>query len=264
MIELGDIAIMGGGCYGSFYLGQLTTARRKAALRFRRLLVVDQDAGCQAAAHVVEPGCELVVSPWNDFLDRYLDPTRRDLDHLTDTIVPTPLMPHLLAHWLERRARTRWPDREVSLLPAEVPLGTPYDRLHHDGVRYVSFADWLCPTHCVEPLLCPAIKAPRTWEMADAVTAWTRDHAPNRPTAAPALFHCRHTAFGVGMYPAHAAFDGFARFVPVADAPTGGDLVIGSISSCHGAIALLRVGPVRSADQPPREPEGVLYSQPYD
>lgn len=35
MIELGDIAIMGGGCYGSFYLGQLTTARRKVALRFQ-------------------------------------------------------------------------------------------------------------------------------------------------------------------------------------------------------------------------------------
>ena len=81
--------------------------------------------------------------------------------------------------------------------------------------------------HCVEPLLCPAIKAPRTWEMGDAVTAWTAERARERPTAGPALFTCRHVAYGVGMYPARAAFDGFDGFVPVADSPAGGDLVIG-------------------------------------
>jgi hypothetical protein len=222
------------------------------------VLVVDHAANCQAATHVTVAGCELVVSRWDDFLDQYLDPVLRDHDNLTDTIVPTPLMPHLLAHWLERQARTRWPRREVALVPAKTPLGTPYDRLHTDGVRYVSFADWLCPIHCVEPLLCPAIKAPRTWEMSEAVTSWTTAHGREHATAAPALFNCRHMAFGVGMYPAHAAFDGFNGFVPVGDGPSGGDLVIGSISSCHGAIALLRVGPAS------QEPAGVLYSQPYD
>jgi hypothetical protein len=257
MIERGDIAIMGGGCYGTFYLGQLTTARRKGALQFRRLFVVDHDANCQAAAQVTEAGCELVASRWDDFLDQYLDPTIRDRDNLPDMIVPTPLMPHLLAHWLERQARIRWPDRDVSLVPAEAPLGTPYDRLHADGIRYVSFADWLCPTHCVEPLLCPAIKAPRTWEMSDAVTSWTTAHGRERPAAPPALLNCRHTAFGVGMYPVRAAFEGFEAFVPIANGEKGGDLVIGSISSCHGALALLRVGPAS------REPAGVLYSQPY-
>jgi hypothetical protein len=47
------------------------------------------------------------------------------------------------------------------------------------------------------------------------------------------------------MYPARAAFDGLDAFVPVADAASGGDLVIGSVSACHGAIAMLRVGPAR-------------------
>jgi hypothetical protein len=242
VVELGDIAILGGGCYGSFYLGQLVAARRKGALRFRRVLVVDHNAECQAAPEVTEPGCELVVLDWAAFLDGYLDPSLRDRDNLTDTIVPTPLMPHLLAYWLERQARARWPGRDVGLVPAEGAFGTPYDRLHTDGVRYVSFADWLCPVHCVEPPLCPAIRAPRTWEMSDAVTAWTDRHRLTRPTAAPALFNCHHAAFGVGMYAARAAWEGFAGFVPVGDAASGGDLVIGSISSCHGAVALLRVG----------------------
>src|ERR1019366_1143045 len=106
-------------------------------------------------------------------------------------IVPTPLMPHLMAHWLERRARGAWPLRPVSLVPVATPVGTPYDRIGSDGVRYVSFADWLCPVHCIEPLLCPAIKAPRTWEMGDAVAAWTAERTRERPTAGPALFTCR-------------------------------------------------------------------------
>lgn len=245
MIALGDIAVMGGGCYGAFYLGQLTTARRRGALTFRRLLVVDRDRECQAASQVVEPACELVVADWEAFLDHYLDPAARDRDDLADTIVPTPLMPHLMAHWLERQARARWPGRDVACVPVDEPLGTPYDRRHTDGVRYVSFADWLCPVHCVEPLLCPAIAAPRTWEMRDAIADWTAAHARERATAAPAFFQCRHAVFGVGMYPVRAAFDGFAGFVAIGDSPGGGDLVIGSISSCHGAIALLRVGPER-------------------
>lgn len=245
MIPLGDVAIMGGGCYGTFYVGQLEAARAKDALCYRQLLVVDQNPACLAASHLPPDAGALVTSGWSEFLDRWLDPAARDRDGLADAIVPTPFMPHLLAQWLERRARARWPGRDVALVPAEAPLGTPYDRLHADGVRYVSFADWLCPMHCVEPLLCPAIKAPRTWEMGDAVLAWTADRALERPTAGPALFTCRHVAYGVGMYPARAAFEGFNALVPVADAPTGGDLVIGSVSACHGAIAVLRVGPSR-------------------
>lgn len=255
MISLGDIAIMGGGCYGTFYLGQLEAARAKEAVTYRRLLIVDRDAACQAAARISGTDVVLVTSDWAEFLDSWLDPADRDRDGLSDTIVPTPLMPHLMARWLERRARALWPRRDVALVAVDAPVGTPYDRLHTDGVRYTSFADWLCPMHCVEPLLCPAIKAPRTWEMGDTVTEWSEQLGRSRPTAAPALFTCRHAVYGVGMFPARAAFDGFDQFVPVAESPAGGDLVIGSISACHGAIALLRV-----SGEPARSP-GVLYSR---
>ena len=244
MIALGDIAIMGGGCYGSFYVGQLEAARAREALEFRQVLVVDRDPGCRAGGRLPD-GVSLVVAEWGAFLDAWLDRGLRDREGVDDAIVPTPFMPHLLAQWLERRAAARWPDREVALVPAAAPLGTPYDRLHADGVRYVSFADWICPMHCVEPLLCPVIKGPRTWEMGDAVTAWTAERARERPTAGPALFTCRHVAYGVGMYPSRAAFDGFDALVSLADSPAGADLVIGSVSACHGAVALLRVGPER-------------------
>jgi hypothetical protein len=246
MITLGDVAIMGGGCYGSFYLGQLLEAQAKGAAAIRRILVVDHDANCAAAARLPAAGVDLMVADWDAFLDTWLDRDHRDRNALPDTIVPTPLMPHLMASWLERRARAHWPDRDVALVPAEAPLGTPYDVLGGNGVRYVSFADWTCPIHCIEPLRCPMIHAPRTWEMGDAVTAWSAELGRERPTAPPALFTCRHAVYGVGMFPVQAAFESFDALVPVAGGAAGGDLAIASVSACHGAIALLRVGPMHA------------------
>lgn len=243
MIALGEIVIIGGGCYGSFYAGQLAKALEKGNVRWRRLLLVDHDARCAASQTVgTIPGAELIVSDWHTFLDGWLDPSARQPD---DQIVPSPLMPHLMADWIERRGAREWPGARIRRVPAEEPMGTPFDRLHpKDGVRYVSFADWLCPTHCIEPAICPAIAAPRTWEMSDAVTAWTAGLARERAVAGPALFPCRHVVHGVGMYPAELAFAGFEAWrAQFAATPSGADLVVGSVSSCHGAVGILRVEP---------------------
>ena len=241
MIALGDVAIIGGGCYGSFYAGQLAKAHAKGAVSWRRLLVVDRDAGCAVVAGLAEiPDAELVVSEWGAFLDRWLDDAARRDD---DQIVPSPLMPHLLAQWLTRRAADAWPQHTVGMVKAEAAVGTPFDWLHPgDGVRYVSFADWLCPTHCIEPATCPVIAAPRTWEMGEAVVTWTEARRAEHPTAGPALFTCRHMVHGVGMYRARLAFEGFAALAEqMAETPTGADLVVGSVSACHGAVGVLRV-----------------------
>ena len=47
---------------------------------------------------------------------------------------------------------------------------------------------------------------------------------------------------GVGMYRARLAFEGFAALAEqMAETPTGADLVVGSVSACHGAVGVLRV-----------------------
>ena len=72
-----DVAIIGGGCYGSFYAGQLETARRKGGLEARRILVVDRDPGCRASQ---VSGCDVIVSDWGTFLREFLEappPPRR-------------------------------------------------------------------------------------------------------------------------------------------------------------------------------------------
>ena len=124
-------------------------------------------------------------------------------------------------------------------------LGTPYDRVAPDHTRYVSFADWICPTHCIEPAICPAIAGPRTWEMATAIGQLVeRLRAAGAPAISSALFVCRHHVFGVGTFAVDAVLEGDAV---VAAAGASGDaaaVLVGTISSCHGAMNLLTIGPV--------------------
>jgi hypothetical protein len=242
-VELGDVAVVGGGCYGSFYAGQLARARARGRARCRRVLVVDRDPACRAAATAAEQGHAVVVAEWGAFFDDWLarDAAAGDVP---DAIVPSPLMPHLMFEWLLRRARRRWPGRPVAAAPVARPLGTPYDRLAEDGTRYVSFADWLCPVHCVEPGTCPLTRGPRTWEMADAVSALVERSGRDGAVAGPAIFRCRHRVYGVGAFdvPEVLAADRL-----VAEAGAGGgavDVVVGTVSSCHGAVSVLRLGPV--------------------
>jgi hypothetical protein len=147
--------------------------------------------------------------------------------------------------WLLGRARARWPARAVSVtaVPGDVP--TPYDRPSGgaDATRYVSFADWICPTHCIEPALCPAIGAPRTWEMSDAVQQLAEQlRARGRPLAGPALFVCKHQVFGVGMFSAEAVRAGDQLVQDAGSGAGPAEILVGTISSCHGALNLLRIG----------------------
>src|SRR5918996_4109369 len=128
-VELRDVAIVGGGCYGTFYAGQMIRARERGKARYRRLLVVDRNPRCRFTAEVGNSrDRELVVAEWGEFFDQWLDQPRiPGASEPGDAIVPSPLMPHLMYQWLMRRAQVRWPDRVVEQRPLTAPIGTPYD-----------------------------------------------------------------------------------------------------------------------------------------
>jgi hypothetical protein len=241
---LRDIVVVGGGCYGTFYARQLAKARARGRTAYRRVLVVDRDPGCRARRELgEEPGREFVQAEWSAYLDAHLGRSAATpAAAVDDVIVPSPHMPHLLFEWLVRRARARWPDRGVAVVEVPDAPGTPYDRAVADGTRYVSFADWICPTHCIEPAICPAIGAPRTWEMGDAVRALAdRLRAAGRPVRGPALFVCRHETFGVGVIPVAAVLAGDRLVAEAGSEPAGAGVLVGTISSCHGALNLIRI-----------------------
>lgn len=240
-----DVAIVGGGCYGTFYATQLARARARGKVEFRRAIVVDRNPDCRARTELgPAPDREFVTSEWADFFDVFLHrepPTAQGAP--ADFIVPSPHMPHLMFEWVVRRARRRWPGRVVEVAPVPGALGTPYDRPAADHTRYVSFADWVCPTHCVEPELCPAIGSRRTWDMAAAVEGLAqRLRFEGRPLHGPALFVCRHHVFGVGTFAVDAVLAG-DRTVAEAGAGDGAaEVLIGTVSRCHGAVNLVKLG----------------------
>jgi len=242
--------VVGGGCYGTFYASQLAKAKARGKTDYRAVIVVDRTPDCQAWRELGEaPDREFVTSDWTAFFDEWLsDAPRTTHDARDDQIVPSPHMPHLMFEWVLRRARARWPNRAVSVGPVPGDFPTPYDRPGADHARYVSFADWICPTHCIEPALCPAIGAPRTWEMADAVRELAeRLRAGGRPLHGPALFVCKHQVFGVGMFAADAVRAGDRLVDEAGSTSASAEILVGTISSCHGALNLLRIGHQPSA-----------------
>ena len=217
------------------------------------MIVVDRHAECQARRELGEaPDRQFVVSDWTTFFDEWLSDVRRTTnDTRDDQIVPSPHMPHLMFEWVLRRARRRWPGRALSVVPVPGECPTPYDRLggSAEQTRYVSWADWICPTHCIEPALCPAIGAPRSWEMSETVVALAeRLRGAGRPVSGPALFVCKHQVFGVGMFAADAVRAGDRLVEQAGGSGSPAEVLVGTISSCHGALNLLQIGPRTTYD----------------
>jgi hypothetical protein len=231
------VVVVGGGCYGTFYASQLAKAKARGKTDYRTVFVVDRNPACRARRELGEADDRrFVPQDWTDFFDEWL-PGAQD-----DQIVPSPHMPHLMFDWVLRRARARWPQRAVTVEPVPGDVPTPYDRGGADQTRYVSWADWVCPTHCIEPALCPAIGAPRTWEMGDTVRELAeRLRAGGRPVAGPALFVCRHEVFGVGMFSAESVRAGDRLVAEAGASGAPAEILVGTISSCHGALNLVRL-----------------------
>jgi hypothetical protein len=238
-----QVVLVGGGCYGSYYVRQLLRARAGGALSFERLLVVDRNADCAVASRFGdESAVSIIAREWGPFFDDYLAAASADGGARSDAIVPSPLMPHLMFDWLMRRARARWPQRAVERHPLRHAPNVPWQRAVPSGTHVVSFAEWICPVNCVEPATCPATRDTRSWSLPVAVRDFVAAHAGGpSPLAGPVIFHCEHRAYGVGMFDTQAVLDGDA-LVADAAANDAADVLVGTVSHCHGALDVLHVG----------------------
>lgn len=279
----GTIVIVGGGCYGSYYLRQLGRARAAGKLTVARIVVVDRDADCRAALELraaaeirasaavpvdldsaiaggpphreggseapAEPhrfdAVDIVIAPWDEFFASYLASAAADpLASAHDAIVPSPLMPHLMPQWLIARARARWPGRDVRVLPLDVAPPMPWQRAGDGGTHYVSFAEWMCPINCIEPARCPETRGPRSWSMPTAVHDYVEhERLAGRPLDGPAIFHCVHRAYGVGMFDT-AEVLAADRLIAESGTRSAARVLVGTMSHCHGALDLIAIGPL--------------------
>lgn len=260
--DYGTIAVVGGGCYGAYYVRQLGRASRAGALRWRRLLVIDRDADCRVAAILdgaprdgderwpaaaAGPAPELVIGEWRAWFGDYLARAAgAPHDTERDAVVPSPLMPHLMFEWVLDRARARWPSREVTHLPLDQTPTTPWARAGADGTMYVSFATWECPINCVEPARCPHTRSERDWSLPVALRRDAdRWRAAGSAVEGPHVFAVTHRAFGVGMLDVR---DVLAADRALRDSAERGpaELLIATSSHCHGAVGRIRIGAMLS------------------
>lgn len=244
----GAIVIVGGGCYGSYYVRQLQRAARARALVARELVVVDRDANCQVASSIASGDMlaaiptRVVVRDWREFFTEYLGAAASDPAHCRDdAIVPSPLMPHLMGEWLVQRARDRWPDRAVNTESLERSPNVPWQRAGSDGTHYVSFATWTCPVNCIEPPTCPITRGPRSWSLPERLVEHARDEHSVGYDIEVAVLHCRHRAYGVGMFDTGEVI-GADAVISAAGERGATEVIIGTVSHCHGALTRLVVG----------------------
>ncbi len=233
----GTIVVVGGGCYGGYYVRQLGRALAAGAITAERILVVDRDPSCAVAGTLREP-FQLVVRDWREFFAAYLADAVNNADATSaDAIVPSPLMPHLMGEWLVGRARERFGARVATRGLDDVPT-VPWDRAGDDGTHYVSFATWMCPINCIEPRICPHTRGTRDWSMPARVA----EHAASRRAAGKAVedavLFCRHRAFGVGMFDTAEVLAADARIREAGDRGAT-DVLVGTVSHCHGALTRL-------------------------
>src|SRR5947209_16549971 len=73
-VVMRDVIIVGGGCYGTFYAGQLAKARERGKARYRRVIIVDRDSACRARV-------ELGEAPERAFVTRDRKSTRLNSSH---------------------------------------------------------------------------------------------------------------------------------------------------------------------------------------
>ncbi|MCC6273878.1 MAG: hypothetical protein IT572_10465 [Deltaproteobacteria bacterium] len=229
--------VVGGGCFGSQSVRWLMRARSRGMLAFDRIFAVDRDPDCRLAVEGPrEEGVEVVVSDWVDYLEGKL--LAQEDDGAEDHWVPSPLSPHLMMLGFQRAATRRLTGLsfEAEEFRAEVP--TPVRIPLSVGTLAVSFAEWRCPVNCIEPAACPAIHAPRTWDMAPALNGYFAAH----PEAGSAqVLQCRHFVHGVGTIPIAEILEAFRRMVGDLKDRTVERIAVATVSRCHGLIGAARV-----------------------
>ena len=245
-LVFGRIVVVGGGCYGSYYVRQLGRAAAAGAAEWGELIVVDRDPECRVAQLPdadLPPGLRVEVASWDEYFVRFLADASVDAaDSVRDAIVPSPLMPHLMANWLLDRARKRWPARRVDVTPLGSAPAVPWQMRGGDGTHYVSFAEWICPINCIEPARCPATKGERTWSLPTALQQYVAaEGAAGRPIEGPYVFHCSHRTFGVGMIDVSSVLDADLAISARGEHGAAAFLV-GTVSHCHGALQCIQVG----------------------
>ncbi len=272
--------VIGGGCYSKYHSGQLYKAVQKGKLPAdTRLILIDRNEHPAAMdLHGDKPGFEFVRSDWQAYLQAFFsDPSLYNpaIDGDSVQIVPAPFAPHLLFDWLHFSTRARLDElgRSDVLIERDAfdeKMSLPYEHTDVKGNQYMSRAGWTCPTTCIEPHICPAVKGVRDWDLDEdvravasgglvqpSVSAAARLTSANMANGATALlepaphyagaitFTCHHFSHGIGTVSARRLFEARETLIQAASslsiAHPEARFAVGTVSHCHGVVATLKL-----------------------
>lgn len=224
-----DFVIIGGGCYGAYFVKQLDAARSRGKLDWSHAIVLDRDANCLVSRGDTQ-GVVVEVANWEEW-GRQLGPRRATLQGAQ--LVPAPIAPHIMKHWLgsglEEQGAVVTDLAYTGPVPA-LPFAMVLDR----GTLVLSHAPGMCPTNCIEPRKCPLTKDTRSWDMPDTVAELLGAGGMD----ALEVFACRHFAYGVGTIAFSAIYAAYDR---LGNWPNATRLGIATVSGCHGLVDVSEV-----------------------
>lgn len=231
--------VIGGGCFGSHHVRHIEKGRKRGRISPQaRIIMVDRNAR-PAAFDVPEvgenPHLTFVQSDWLEYMKANWDALPADAQ-----VVPAPVAPHLAFEWLVWSLQARLGEGAIAVRPVEHEFGgLPYEYLAPSGARYISAADWICPTNCRAPHVCPMTRDTRTWELEDSVNSYAGAHP--QEFAAAVVLKPRFRVPGVDVLPIKEYTDARNRLLALATQPQieGKGAVVGTVSSCHGAVSTL-------------------------
>jgi hypothetical protein len=285
--------VIGGGCYGIYHSSQLYKAIQKGKLPAEsRLIIVDRNMRPKALdVHGDKPVFIFVQSDWQAYLQEFFsDPSRfnPETDGETVQIVPAPFAPHLLFDWLlfsssQALHEAGYTNLVLERAPFDEHLNLPYEYTDQKGNHYLSRAGWTCPTACIEPQKCPAIKDTRDWDLEDDVKQYAAGF-PVKPSVTAAIrlqnegkrnplpsgarvpgdelpldrgysgaitFTCHHFSHGIGTTPARQLVEARRQVINIAkgldSSRPEARIAIGTVSRCHGVVATLKISLVQTA-----------------
>jgi hypothetical protein len=242
--------VIGGGCFGTHHVRHIEKGRTRGRISAEaRIIVVDRNE--RPPARDVpgvgdNPFVTFVRSDWLEYMKASWDALPPDAE-----VVPAPVAPHLAFEWLVWSLRDRLGDAAITVEPMTHEFGgLPYEYLDPSGCRYISAAGWICPTNCRAPHICPMTRGVRTWELEDTVN----DYAAANPEtlAAAVVFKPAFRVPGVDTLYIKQYREARDRLLALASLrpegvsseqphATGKGVVVGTVSSCHGAVSLLRL-----------------------
>lgn len=235
--------VVGGGCFGAHHVRHIEKGRKRGRISAgARIIMVDRNerpAAFDAPEVGSNPYLEHVRSDWLEYMKANWDSLPPDTQ-----VVPAPVAPHLAADWLS------WSVGEhlgspaaLSVAPMEGEFGgLPYEYLSPTGVRYISAADWICPTNCRAPHICPMTRDVRFWDLEDTVKNYAAAHPESVAASVVLKPHFRVPGVDVLRIDEYTSARDRLLELSRAAGSAGKGAVVGTVSPCHGAVSLLVFG----------------------